>query len=214
MKLLAAHHHDRFAAHSTRTGQVNTLTTQYSVYPKVKMGADGHLRYLTLSTWLYQRDRQPVSLDAMGDLTICPHLGFGPYHAPPNFSFDPGLWRYPYWKLDQLAIAIKTAFGQHDVNGTVVSEVHGACHRCPTDFTVQASPDWAKLCVWRDLGPEGSPTSLAWKVHIRGLLPPHRNIINSGLTLAHEPGSVRALYNAAGEYWDPSPVTDTAREKT
>jgi hypothetical protein len=201
-ELLAAHHHAHFKTYGFGKRQVNTLATRHSVYPKAKVGADGHLRYLTLSTWLYQRDRQPVSLDAMGDLMICPHLGFAPYDAPPGYSF-PALWQYPYWPADQLAVAIKATLIQQDDDRTAATEVRGACPRCPTDFAVQASPDCAELHVWRDLGTEGSPTSLTWRVHVRDLRPSYRNGICDGLTLEHEPGSVRALYEGVDEYSKP-----------
>lgn len=214
-RLLAVHHHDRFQTHTrglrARKHEANTLATRYSVYPKAKEGADGQLRYLTLSTWLYQSASQPVSLRAMGDLKICPHLGFEPYHPPPGCDMA-DLWVYQYDESDQLAQAIKKALAQQKWDPNGVTEICGACHRCPTDFAVQASPDRVELYAWRDLGPEGSPTSLAWRIQVCNNSPGSFNCTNFGPTVYHEPGSVRALYNGASEDLGSPGVTDTERK--
>ncbi|OIW25028.1 hypothetical protein CONLIGDRAFT_79093 [Coniochaeta ligniaria NRRL 30616] len=185
-KLLAPHRQDDFKTHLKTVQQRNVLKTRYSVHPKAAAGADGHLRYLTLSVWLYQRDHHSVSLEAMGNLWICPHLSFVSRFGS----------RSPIAPNDQFGAAIETALAQDDH-----SEMRGACDRCATDFSVQASPDRAELRVWQDLGPECSPRSLAWRTHLRESCTtyfcPQPRVWGSALH--HEPGSVRALYDCAAE---------------
>ncbi|KAH8907443.1 hypothetical protein BR93DRAFT_967350 [Coniochaeta sp. PMI_546] len=212
-KLLAARHYENSRTYDQELSWSIKLAARCSVYPKAKTGADGQLRYLTLTTWRFQRDGQAISLDDMGDLKICTHLGVAPYLPPPDFRY-PQLWRNPFLPHDFLAVAVLAALGQqqqqqqqqeeedhdHDGNsGASVVEVCGACPRCPTDYAVRASRECVELMAWRDLGPEGSPMSLAWRVQVSDLRPDHWNSIHVGLTLDHEPGSVRALYEGAGE---------------
>ncbi|RKU44355.1 hypothetical protein DL546_000031 [Coniochaeta pulveracea] len=202
-RLLAVHHHDHFDTHDrglfeqeAEKREVNTLATRYSVYPRAKMGADGQLRYLTLSTWLYQSDIRPVSLEAMGNMKICPHMGFEP-HYPPSNDLWPEFWCYGY-RPDTLAQAIEKALAQQQDNRIGVTEIRGACPRCPTDFAIQASPNRVELLVWRDLGPEGSPRSLAWRIHVFNIgrdCPNDQWNTHGCSTLHHVPGSVRALYD-------------------
>ena len=182
-KLLAPYHNDSFAAYGFPSTQPKPLTAQYSVYPKVVLGRDGGLRYLTLSVWKYHRNHRPVSLDAMGYFNICPHLFLRP-DLPPQ----------PHCPLDTLGRAINAALRSR--NDT--KQQHGACPRCPTDFSVQASPDRAKLLVWQDLGPEGSPMDLAWRSHVFDIGKAARNFRSMGLILDHAPGSVRKLYYSTG----------------
>ncbi|RYP65366.1 hypothetical protein DL769_006324 [Monosporascus sp. CRB-8-3] len=52
--------------------------------------ADGKFRFLPLSIWHYHKDREGVSLKAMGDVKFCPHLQYYPYRPPnPQCRLDP-----------------------------------------------------------------------------------------------------------------------------
>ncbi|OIW32118.1 hypothetical protein CONLIGDRAFT_629808 [Coniochaeta ligniaria NRRL 30616] len=48
-ELVAPYHDDNFVAHRFTEKWPNVLAARYSVYPKVAVGPDGNLRYLTLS---------------------------------------------------------------------------------------------------------------------------------------------------------------------
>ena len=181
-KLLVPYHNDNFAACGYPSTQPKPLMAEYSVYPRVVLGRDGNLRYLTLSVWKYYRNHQPVSLDALGYFNICPHLFLRP-DLPPQ----------PHHPLDTLGRAINAALRSR--NGAKQS---GACPRCPTDFSVQASSDRAKLLVWQDLGSEGSPMDLAWRSHVFDIRKAARNFRSMGMTLGHARGSVRTLYYSSG----------------
>ncbi len=108
----------------TAPGLPGMLSVRYSVYPKVVIDASDDLRYLVLSIWSYEQgvDGTCVSLDNMGYLSICPHLRIGPRQP---CSWDP--------PLDRLGIAIAKAFN-------CGHEVQSMCHRCPTDFSIKATP--------------------------------------------------------------------------
>jgi hypothetical protein len=185
-KLIAPYHDDNFNTHRQGSKLPKVLAAQYSVYPKVAVGPDGNLRYLTLSVWVYKKDQEPVSLRAVGDLKICPHLVVFANSYPP----------LPHSPVESVGRAIETALHA----GGSRAEQHYRCLRCPTDYSVQASPDRAELRVWQDLGPEGSPMNPAWRAHVRQLDnlrdPMTYNRFTDGLSVTHEPGSVRRLYNS------------------
>lgn len=194
-KLLAGHHNDHFQTHQFAS-HFHTLAAKYCVSPKAKAGPDGNLRFLMLSTWLYRPQRLDVSLEAMGDLMICPHVGFGPENPHPAWNY-PRSWRDKWLPPDELAMAVRAAFAAADD-----TEVRGACRRCPTDYAVRASKDYVELRVWQDFGPEGSPCSLAWRAQVQcwgRIGRRHRNTFRVGLELHHEPGSVRARYEGPGD---------------
>ncbi|KAH8664234.1 hypothetical protein BX600DRAFT_540726, partial [Xylariales sp. PMI_506] len=166
-------------------GLPGMLSSRYSVYPKVVMDASDELRYLVLSTWSYDQgvDGTSVSLDNMGYISIRPPLRIGPRQP---CSWDPS--------LDRPGIAIVTDFN-------CGFEVQNMCHRCPTDFSIKATPWQAILQVWQDLGPEDSPVNLIWKAQKYDLRVDigcmnHRL---GGITLEHEPGSVRTLYQTGSQ---------------
>ena len=169
----------------TPPGLPGMLSVRYSVYPKVAMDASDDLRYLVLSIWSYKQgvDGTSVSLDNMGYLSICPHLRIGPRQP---CSWDP--------PLDRLGIAIAKAFN-------CGHEVQSMCHRCPTDFSIKATPRQAILQVWQDLGPEDSPTNMIWKAQKYDLREDSGSMNHrlGGITLEHEPGSVRTLYQTGSQ---------------
>ncbi|ERS97486.1 hypothetical protein HMPREF1624_05654 [Sporothrix schenckii ATCC 58251] len=74
--------------------------------------------------------------------------------------------------------------------------VGGSCDRCPTDFSVRASDAGLEITVWQDFGPEASVTDVWWQSHVPGpvLQSMAPNTWQSGLTVEHDPGSVRALF--------------------
>lgn len=91
----------------------------------------------------------------------------------------------------------------------------GSCHRCATDFAVRGlrRPNQILLTVWQDLGGEGLASDAHWQSLIAGALlpmenrdgdegePQTTNLWDKGLSVEHEPGSVRALYERAANPW-------------
>ncbi|KAI5860243.1 hypothetical protein GGS23DRAFT_581756 [Durotheca rogersii] len=180
-KLLEPYRDDNFVTHiyPCRPG---VLAARYLVYPKVVVGADNNLRYMTLSTWLYHTDIEPISPFAVGDLYVCPHLCF--LHS---------LW-LKFGPVGRVGAVIHAALETQGASG----ELFGACPRCHTDFSVRASQDHVELSVWQDLGPEGHPENPAWLSQNNMVRQETSNANLEALALAHEPGSVRRLYYSGG----------------
>ncbi|KAI1441159.1 hypothetical protein F5Y02DRAFT_311873 [Annulohypoxylon stygium] len=173
-QLIAPHINPSFETHPWPYKQPNKLAVRYSAYPKIVMGHDGNLRFILLSTWCYQEDGSPLSLPAMGDLKICPHLRLM-YGLGKGVGHDLGSLRgilRPYLLHG----------GRHRTKG------YYYCCYCPTDLRITKSPGRIELHAWQDLGPEGSPLDKSWRVHIH-------LVAARGLPyLSHEPGSVWELY--------------------
>ena len=161
---------------------------QYSTYPKIVAvprglaNASGELRFLLNSVWHYRQYYRPVSIDSMSSLRICPHLDFR--------------IRYLRDSGDLLQVLISALTSAFEAAGeAVISE---ACPRCPTDFSVKASAEYACVRVWQDLGSETSPLDVAWRIHVWDTRDvPLYGGINAGSvgpTICHEPGSIQKLY--------------------
>ncbi|KAI1820683.1 hypothetical protein F4861DRAFT_49086 [Xylaria intraflava] len=180
LQALLKPYHTRYYKSSSRT--ISPHKTFYSAYPRVVTDNHGNLRFLLLSTWQYLRGSRDISLNNLGGRIICPHLDF-------NF------WTYHHYHTNALATAVHQVFKAEDTNSS--EERAGGCPRCATDFSVRLSRGDLLLYVWQDFGPESSPFDLAWQSQIMGgsLVPGvFNNSPWSGLTLYHEPGSVKKLY--------------------
>lgn len=92
-------------------------------------------------------------------------------------------------------------------------DVLTSCHRCPTDITHRGT----RTYVYRDFGPEGSVTSKAWQIQVRGRrdffgdqeVGPQGYIVNgerNGVAVYHRPGSIEAMYEGLLDV----PATDGA----
>ncbi|KAK1770470.1 hypothetical protein QBC33DRAFT_555949 [Phialemonium atrogriseum] len=177
---LLAPSHSRFVIYPLER---NVLAAQCSTYPKVEISNGnsdgGRRRYLLLSVRRYKAAREIVSPDSMGIVVVCPHMHMYSGPQPPGPA--------------TLSAYIHAAFKEED--GV---EVRGACARCPTDFAVRASPWRATVRAWKDLGSEGSPLDPAWRVHLDDYHQDPVYGIQEDLTIAHEPGSVRKLYESGG----------------
>ncbi|KAI0008664.1 hypothetical protein F4779DRAFT_427208 [Xylariaceae sp. FL0662B] len=181
---MAPYHDMRFGPNDA-----TPLETHYSAYRKVVAGDDGNLRFLLLSTWRYHKRFWGISLRDIGHLIICPHQELNFYTISDLRS------GHRLFLETAVEMALK---GRGDGQ-----EQTGACPRCATDFSVQLTPEYLKLQVWQDFGPEGYPDDLAWisQSNCRGLdsffffifiFFFNRRAV--GPTLYHEPGSIRKLY--------------------
>ncbi|OTB11294.1 hypothetical protein K445DRAFT_379381 [Daldinia sp. EC12] len=190
--LLKPHHVSRFPPYmevfwSTQNSKYTPLLeASYSARPKIVFGLDGQLRFLLLSTWTYKyMDRNiAMSRETLGDLAICPHTQFRSskslYYARAS---QPGLED----ALDTTIEAVEQC--QHES-----MERSGSCPQCPTDFTVRATRRHIEIRAWQDLGTEGSPRDLAWRVHTMGLnFRENRDCVDC--SIPHPAGSVRDLFN-------------------
>lgn len=183
-KLLEPYNQTNWRGEYFPSDPLSTTQIHYRVLSKIVTRTER--RFLIMSQWEYTKcDREfTLASESMGHLMICPHLARplrGRYHTD-----------------TELAITIRKAFNHRP------SEIKGACSRCRTDFSVEVSADLetAKLCVWQDLGPEGSPMDASWNSQV------HRHSIHQSrpcgiycrtehTTMYHEPYSVRQLF-----YWD------------
>ncbi|KAI1376785.1 hypothetical protein F4677DRAFT_417963 [Hypoxylon crocopeplum] len=182
-RLLAPYHEKGLTRKSPSVRSL--LTAQYSVFSYLIPNADNNLTYLRFSTWSYYDDKNVISLSpsTMGDTKICPHLIYFP-----NNSFSQHL------PLPYIGKKIATAFSNK------FSEIQGACPRCPTDFSVEVTAQCVKLRVWQSMGTEGSPSDLAWRIHVMTLGDFHYGS-NYGFispVVYHKPGSIRRLYDERG----------------
>ncbi|POR39602.1 Uncharacterized protein TPAR_00211 [Tolypocladium paradoxum] len=157
-----------YASFTTQSGFPNMLHTGHAVYPKVVAG-----RYLLLSVYTYLENHTVVTKEAMGKLRICLHQGFAPGRTGLSRQHSTGL-----------CYTTEAAF--HDLG----HEKCGFCPLCLTDFSVCVTPECAIICVWQDLGPEGSPLEPAWGTHTRAFRSRHYDVY-----VSHEPGSIRRFHD-------------------
>ncbi|KAI1431901.1 hypothetical protein GGR50DRAFT_697548 [Xylaria sp. CBS 124048] len=138
-----------FHQYTDARGQGASLTTRYSVYPRIIRGSNGQLRFLTLSTWKFidHRDSngQASTCVAPRPIKLCPHLNFDPHHSSNhalNTSQSRALTKRP----------------GHRSRSTW-------CTRCGTDISVRRSTSTklVTLRAWQDFGPEGVPKTCAWE---------------------------------------------------
>ncbi|KAI0890682.1 uncharacterized protein GGS22DRAFT_16995 [Annulohypoxylon maeteangense] len=166
----------KFGTHLWPYRQPNVLSVHYSAFPKIVVGDDGNLRFLLLSSWRYEVDTKSITIPAMGDLKICPHLRLT-YGARRGIGHEIG-------SLKRILSSFLPREGMDNKNGFYF------CCYCPTDLCVKTSRARLILSAWQDLGPEGSPMDKSWRVHILG-----NPMISRGHPhLSHEPGSVLRLY--------------------
>lgn len=172
-------------------GVPHALRARFSAYPRM---VDG--RFLLMCVWRYHMDREMVSHDALGDFRMCIHQRWAiddmKWYNSKHFGPPPGM---------RLMEARRKALLTQGV------AVNGFCCRCATDFSVRVAPEEATVKAWYDLGPEGSCAQPAWrvffsefcfrdacKVHGRAFGDYGRLPGPPEVTVAHEPGSVRKLY--------------------
>ncbi|KAI1764126.1 hypothetical protein GGR53DRAFT_466682 [Hypoxylon sp. FL1150] len=161
------------------------LLAYYAALPKVVNNL-GDLRFLLSSTWRYFKGTRPISLRNIGYQKICPHLEL-------NYTANDYL-RRGFWRVleDVVVLAIKEA-----QDGGESQEWTGSCPRCATDFAVNATTQYLDLRAWHDFGRGVSPLDLEWQSHCCMGFDGDANSRYAGLTLYHEPGSVRELYEEA-----------------
>ncbi|KAI1657472.1 hypothetical protein F4813DRAFT_360131 [Daldinia decipiens] len=170
----------------------------YSAHPKIVSDPDGKLRFLLLSTWVYKADPNvaiscmAISRMAMGELAICPHCQF---RSGRNFYYIRG-------KEPALEDALGSALLMvHKYQCGGMEMPTGSCPRCPTDFALQATTHSVEIQAWQDMGTEGSPRDLSWRIHTMGLSArENRDCLDA--SVPHTPGSIRERFNAAQ---DPKP---------
>ncbi|KAI0131411.1 hypothetical protein F4814DRAFT_168128 [Daldinia grandis] len=161
--------------------------TSSVIYPKIVSDPDGTLRFLVSFIWTY-KTTQDVSMPLMnmGELAICPHTHFrsgrvfyyiceyGPVIQDVRGSAVRTVQRYRYGATEALT---------------------GSCSRCPTDFALQVTRQCVEIRVWRDMGTEGSPVDLPWRVNTMVFDPQQdRDCLND--TFPYTPGSVRERFDA------------------
>ncbi|KAH6987873.1 hypothetical protein BKA56DRAFT_612614 [Ilyonectria sp. MPI-CAGE-AT-0026] len=145
LETLLTPYHGTFSADAFKE---TTLQRRHSVYPKIVNG-----RYLVLSVWRYDMDREKVSRERMDSLWVCGHQILN--------DWDDALREMAGYRVQDnpkkvLWTAVSTAFQAEG------AEVHKSCPYCLTDFSVQACPERATVRMWQDLGPEGSPLNTEW----------------------------------------------------
>ncbi|KAL6810610.1 hypothetical protein V8C40DRAFT_278262 [Trichoderma camerunense] len=154
-RLLTAHH-------ATIIRVVEGIQLKRSFYPKV---VDGRYLLLTVQTYLALGSNL-ISQQSMDWIQICPHLtALGTFSLSRDHRMHLG-------KIIYLAFAAPA--------NTPIFE---SCSSCGTDFSVQASPKLATVCIWQDLGPEGSVYDPEWAA-----------IVRETTKIYHRPGSIRELY--------------------
>lgn len=160
---------------------------KYSSHPKIVSDPDGKLRFLLLSTWTYDTDRNVfMSREALGELAICPHTQF---HSGRNFY-------YICRNESALEGALNSAFGtikRYQYAG--MEATTGSCPQCPTDFALRVTRQYVEIRAWQDMGTEGSPGDLSWRIHSMGFNHRYnRDCLND--SIPHTPGSVRERFDA------------------
>lgn len=148
---------------STDSEIMGAIRSDFAAYPKIVEG-----RYLVLSVWTYQQRQESVSLQSMGKLTVC-------YHQRSDSILG-----------SLICSALESASQRPRTT------VDGFCPDCPVDFSVNFSPKRTTVRAWHDLGPEGTPLDVAWRVHCW----PRLRSSSRDLTLGHVGGSVRELYES------------------
>ncbi|OAA57625.1 NAD(P)-binding domain protein [Niveomyces insectorum RCEF 264] len=143
-----------------------------------------------------KNDRQGGPVDAPHQkLSVCPHIGidYDPerkWRPDPQFRRKAGYF-WPYY--DRRVEQRETQDGNIIMEDTYLT----SCAHCPTDLARHGDA-WY---VYRDFGPEGSPTDLAWQIHIPCKRAYSSTIPNSRSqepTVHHEAGSVWALAGIIG----------------
>jgi hypothetical protein len=163
------------------------LDAQYLMYPKIIKDTDDNLRYLLSSRWSYRRDNPAALVTTLpSSLRVCPHLFFRLGERP-----------WPSGRRFILNDGTRPIFHPSESD----SVVRGACTSCPTDFTIRLLRERAEIRTWQDLGPECSPESIYWRVHLITDNPTTINTNQNSLpVLRHEPGSIRALWARSSLY--------------
>ncbi|KAH7008540.1 hypothetical protein EDB80DRAFT_716748 [Ilyonectria destructans] len=174
LETLLTPHHGTFLADSLKD---TPLQRRHSVYPKIVNG-----RYLVLSVWRYDMDREKVSRQRMGSLRVCGHQIFNDWGEALR---EMAGFRVQDDPKKVLWTAVSTAFQAEG------AEVRKSCPYCLTDFSVQACPERATVRMWQDLGPEGSPLNPEWTENNISVPLKERKfkIINNKV-----PGDIRRLY--------------------
>ncbi|KAL6823968.1 hypothetical protein V8C40DRAFT_279811 [Trichoderma camerunense] len=134
---------------------------QRSFYPKV---VDG--RYLLLTVHTYLGVGAMVSRQSVNYLKICSHL----------ISLD-GIIHENELKL-KFAMIIYAAF-----SAPPDTRILFPCLACGTDLSIRASKERLVICLWHDLGPEGTVYDPDWGAIVRQCTTTHHRI-----------GSIRELY--------------------
>lgn len=161
--------------------------------------------------------RPPFRLQTAADCVVSERLSKHDYHAGmlrhrycQECKFEENTEGINSAKRNYAATAQACAMARAHVDGCVVSS---SCDRCPTDFVAQTIDDPAGralndtlvITVWQDFGPEAPVTDELWQSHIPGLFlqaemedaqAPYTepNTWQSGPSVRHSPGSVRALF--------------------
>ncbi|KAI1499282.1 hypothetical protein F5X99DRAFT_430791 [Biscogniauxia marginata] len=167
------------------------LKAKYSFCPKIITGPDGQLRFLLLSTWRYKYKHRGIAItrETLGTLAICPHA---------SFCDDFSQSRH-YGHIEVLESAVDEALEKAQNDQHNDAEVVGACPRCPTDFAVRATTEYVEVCAWHDIGTEGFPTDLSWRIHVMRLDVWVQNFDCLGPVVQHYPGSIRTLFESEQE---------------
>ncbi|KAL7930194.1 hypothetical protein V8C35DRAFT_324615 [Trichoderma chlorosporum] len=143
------------------------ILAQRSFYPKVV-----NERYLLLTVRTYLGAGTTISRHSIEFVKICPHLHAWNYHR-----LRSGL-------LFRLNTVLHMAF-----SAPPNTQIHDSCPCCRTDFTIQVSLERIIICVWQDLGPEGTIYDPDWGA-----------IVRETTNVSHQPGSIRELYGQWEEH--------------
>ncbi|KOS23355.1 hypothetical protein ESCO_006690 [Escovopsis weberi] len=180
-----------------------TLEGEFSAYPKIVNG-----RYLLFSTWTFTPGEENASERGMGSLRICQHQSFvgDPRLLPPdrtgtsidnNNDHGGGGARAPDPERAQqqvpktaLSRIVRSAFRRPH------HEICSSCAHCPTDFSVQVTPERAIVRVWQDFGGDGSPLDPAWTVHTEADQDPRQpcDPRDAPSAAEHKSGSIRESF--------------------
>ncbi|KAF7551383.1 hypothetical protein G7Z17_g5061 [Cylindrodendrum hubeiense] len=167
--------------HMTTGAKTPGLKYRASYYPKIVKG-----RFLILGVLRFEKNKNVVSADTIRHMTICMHQ----YFCVSDLILLERLQALNPQPPLNPTLALSTAIGAGLKNEGV--EARGFCPQCPTDFSFRATPNRAALCFWQDLGPEGSPLNLTWRVHVD-----NTSSADNPIIVCHkEPGSIRSLYES------------------
>lgn len=144
------------------------------------MGNDGNLRFLLASNWRYFKGSRNISLRSLGHQMICPHLEL-------NYVHGRKFRRGPFELTVDLAIQEAGIAGKS-------KEHTDACRHCATDYAVEVTESYLDLRAWSDFGSGGSPLDTVWQSQCSMGSYGLPNWRLCGITVNHEPGSVRELY--------------------
>lgn len=124
-------------------------------------------RYLHLFTRTFLEAHDKITREFLARERICHHIS----------SYE-----------ENLKMAINMAFSAEN------TQLFFSCSSCRTDFSIQASPERATLCIWQDLGPEGTVFDPEWE-----------SLLSNITQVYHQPGSIRNLYDQLDNndfYWE------------